>query len=173
MVGIKLDIDEQGPVSRRDGPCHRVHVAVVAHGHAFAPERFGNLPVGTPATQLPAPQPNNTFLSAFGQPTRQSSCTCERQGQPSLTQALQLSNSQTVESRLKSGGGKFLQEMAAQKKTDEEIIAHLYLAALCRYPNQIEITKAKAYLTASTDRGSGIEDIAWSVLNLREFVFRH
>jgi hypothetical protein len=137
------------------------------------PERFGNLPVGTPATQLPAPQPNNTFLSAFGQPTRQSSCACERQGQPSLTQALQLSNSQTVESRLKNGGGKFLKDMAAQKKTDEEIIAHLYLAALCRYPKEIELTKAKAYLAASADRGSGIEDIAWSVLNLREFVFRH
>jgi hypothetical protein len=137
------------------------------------PERFGNLPIGTPATQLPAPQPNNTFLSAFGQPTRQSSCACERQGQPSLTQALQLSNSQTVESRLKNGGGKFLKDMAAQKKTDEEMISHLYLAALCRYPKEIELTKAKAYLAASADRGSGIEDIAWSVLNLREFVFRH
>jgi len=137
------------------------------------PERFGNLPVGTPATQLPAPQPNNTFLSAFGQPTRQSSCACERQGQPSLTQALQLSNSQTVESRLKNGGGKFLTDMASQKKTDEEIITHLYLAALCRYPKEIELTKAKAYLANSTGRGSGIEDIAWSVLNLREFVFRH
>ena len=137
------------------------------------PERFGNLPVGTPATQLPAPQPNNTFLSAFGQPTRQSSCACERQGQPSLTQALQLSNSQTVESRLKNGGGKFLKDMAAQNKTDEEIIAHLYLAALCRYPKEIELNKAKTYLAASADRASGIEDIAWSVLNLREFVFRH
>jgi len=138
-----------------------------------SPERFGNLPIGTPATQLPAPQPNNTFLSAFGQPTRQSSCACERQGQPSLTQALQLSNSQTVESRLKNGGGKFLKEMAAQNKSDEEIITHLYLAALCRYPGEVELAKAKAYLSGRADRDSGIEDIAWSVLNLREFVFRH
>ncbi len=137
------------------------------------PERFGNLPVGTPATQLPAPQPGNAFLSAFGQPTRQSSCACERQGQPSLTQALQLSNSQTVESRLKNGGGKFLKDMAEQKKTDEEIITHLYLAALCRFPKEIELTKAAAYLAASADRGSAMEDLAWSVLNLREFVFRH
>jgi hypothetical protein len=137
------------------------------------PERFGNLPVGTPATQLPAPQPGNTFLSAFGQPTRQSSCACERQGQPSLTQALQLSNSQTVESRLKNGGGKFLKDMAEQKKTDEEIITHLYLAALCRFPTEIELTKAAAYIAASADRGSAMEDLAWSVLNLREFVFRH
>jgi hypothetical protein len=137
------------------------------------PERFGNLPLGTPATQLPAPQPNNTFLSAFGQPARQSSCACERQGQPSLTQALQLSNSQTVESRLKNGGGKFLKDLASQKKTDEEIVTHLYLAALCRYPGETELSKSLAHLKGSPDRDAAIEDIAWSVLNLREFVFRH
>jgi hypothetical protein len=90
-----------------------------------------------------------------------------------LTQALQLSNSQTVESRLQNGGGKFLKELAAQKKTDQEIVTHLYLAALCRYPKDAELAKALAHLAASTDRASGIEDVAWSVLNLREFVFRH
>ena len=40
-------------------------------------------------------------------------------------------------------------------------------------PKEIELTKAKAYLTARTDRGAALEDIAWTVLNLREFVFRH
>ena len=137
------------------------------------PERFGNMPLGTPATQLPAPQPNNTFLVAFGQPARQSSCACERQNQPSLTQALQLSNSQTVETRLKNGGGQFIRSLTAQNKSDTEILEGLYLAALCRMPKEIELTKAKAYLAARTDRGAALEDIAWTVLNLREFVFRH
>ncbi len=137
------------------------------------PERFGNLPVGTPATQLPAPQPANAFLTAFGQPSRQSSCACERQGQPSLTQALQLSNSQTVEARLKNGGGEFLRNLAAAQKSPAEIVTHLYLSALCREPTAVELEKAAAYLSMHSDPGAALEDLAWSVLNLREFVFRH
>ena len=137
------------------------------------PEKFGNLPLGTPATQLPAPQPNNPFLVAFGQPTRQSSCACERQNQPSLTQALQLSNSQTVETRLKNGGGKFVRSLVEQTKNNDEIIEKLYLAALCRRPREIELQRAKEFIAARNDRNTSLEDIAWSVLNFREFVFRH
>jgi hypothetical protein len=137
------------------------------------PERFGNLPLGTPATELPAPQPGNTFLVAFGEPTRQSSCACERQSQPSLTEALQLSNSQTIEARLKNGGGPFLRALTAQKKSDDEIVRELYLAALCRQPREIELQHARDYIAAHGDHPAALEDIAWSVLNLREFVFRH
>jgi hypothetical protein len=137
------------------------------------PEKFGNLPLGTPATELPAPQPNNAFLVAFGQPIRQSSCACERQNQPSLTQALQLSNSQTVETRLKNGGGKFVRSLVEQTKNDDEIIEKLYLAALCRRPKEIELQRAKEFIAARNDRNTSLEDIAWSVLNFREFVFRH
>jgi hypothetical protein len=110
---------------------------------------------------------------AFGQPSRQSSCTCERQSQPSLTQALQLSNSQTVENRLKNGGGQFVQSLVQQTKSDDEIIEKLYLAALCRRPKEIELQRAKQFIAARPDRGTSLEDVAWSILNLREFVFRH
>jgi len=137
------------------------------------PERYGNLPLGTPATQLPAPQPGNAFLVAFGEPTRQSSCACERQSQPSLAQALQLSNSQTVETRLKNGGGQFIRGLTSQKKSDAEIIDELYLAALCRHPRDSELKNTEDYIGRSQDRAAALEDIAWSILNLREFAFRH
>ena len=137
------------------------------------PERFGRLPLGTMATELPAPQPTNAFLVAFGQPARQSSCACERQSLPSLTQALQLANSQTVESRLQNGGGAFLRALAAQKKTDEEIVTQMYLAALCRPPSEIELRKAAGYLAGRADRVEALQDFVWTLLNLREFVFRH
>ena len=136
------------------------------------PERFGSLPPGTPATQLPAPQPNNLFLVAFGQPARQSSCACERQNQPSLTQALQLSNSQTVESRLKNGGGVLIKKWIAEGKDDPSILSDLYLAALCREPSDAERERTKAYIASQPDRVTAIEDIVWSILNLREFIFR-
>jgi len=137
------------------------------------PERYGNLPVGTKATELPEPQPGNAFLVAFGEPMRQSSCACERQSQPSLTEALQLSNGQVVETRLNNGVGQLIPAAVAQKKSDDEILEELYLAALCRRPREIEQQRAKAYIAAHPDRTAALEDIAWSVLNLREFVFRH
>ena len=40
-------------------------------------------------------------------------------------------------------------------------------------PKEVELTKAKGYLASRSDRGAALEDIAWTVLNLREFVFRH
>jgi hypothetical protein len=136
------------------------------------PERFGSLPQGTPATQLPAPQPNNLFLVAFGQPGRQSSCACERQSQPSLTQALQLSNSQTVENRLKSGGGAMIQKLLSEKKSDAALVSDLYIAALCREPSETERSHALAYLSSQSERTTALEDLVWSILNLREFIFR-
>jgi hypothetical protein len=136
------------------------------------PERFGSLPVGTPATQLPAPQPNNLFLVAFGQPARQSSCACERQNQPSLTQALQLSNSQTVESRLKNGGGALIKKWISEGKDDHAILSDLYLAALCREPSDVEREKTSSYIASQPDRATALEDVVWSILNLREFIFR-
>lgn len=136
------------------------------------PERFGSLPVGTPATQLPAPQPNNLFLVAFGQPARQSSCACERQNQPSLTQALQLSNSQTVESRLKNGGGALIKKWISEGKDDPAILSDLYMAALCREPSDVEREKTSSYIASQSDRATALEDVVWSVLNLREFIFR-
>ncbi|MEI6233378.1 MAG: DUF1553 domain-containing protein [Planctomycetota bacterium] len=136
------------------------------------PEKFGNLPTGTRATETPAPQMNNQFLVAFGQPARQSSCACERQSQPSLTQALQLSNSQTVHQRLQSASS-VAKRLVEQKKSDDDIITELYLTALCRLPRPDELKKTKDYIQSKPDRMAAVEDIAWTILNLREFVFRH
>lgn len=137
-----------------------------------SPEKFGNLPAGTLATETPAPQMNNPFLVAFGQPARQSSCACERQSQPSLTQALQLSNSATVHQRLQNVSN-VANRLLSEKKNDAEIVTELYLAALCRYPREEELKKTTEYIRAKPDRTAAVEDVAWTILNLREFVFRH
>ncbi len=49
------------------------------------------------ATQRPLPQ-HSGFLTAFGQPARTTACQCERLGEPTLEQALQLLNGPTVQS---------------------------------------------------------------------------
>ena len=62
-------------------------------------ERFGGVPEGTLATQMPTP-PRVEFLEAFGQPKRETACQCERGSEPSLAQALQLLNGPAVQGRL-------------------------------------------------------------------------
>lgn len=136
------------------------------------PERYASLPQGTPATQLPAPQPSNLFLVAFGQPPRQSSCACERQNQPNLTQALQLSNSQTVENRLRNGESTFIKKLLTSNKPDEALLSDLYMAALCREPSTAERKHALDYLARHPGRAQALSDVVWSLLNLREFIFR-
>jgi hypothetical protein len=55
---------------------------------------------------------------------------------------------------------------------DRQLIVELYLAALCREPSADELSAALAHVAAG-DRRSGLEDIFWAILNLKEFLFQH
>ena len=136
------------------------------------PERFGNLPAGTLATQLPAPEPGNAFLGVFGQPPRTTACACERPSAPQLAQALQLFNGPLIHGKLQSKDNRLRRALTAGK-TDAEIITELYLTALCRPPKPPELATATKHLTAQPDRERALEDIAWSLLNVNEFLFQH
>ena len=63
--------------------------------------------------------------------------------------------------------------MIADKKTDEEIIGQLYLAAYCRRPSAAEIETAMNHIKAKGDRVQALEDIGWAILNTNEFLFQH
>ena len=136
------------------------------------PETFANLPPGTLATQLPAPEANNAFLSTFGQPPRQTACACERPTTTHLGQALQLFNGPLLHGKLQSANNQWRKQIAEGRK-DGEIIADLYRAALCRPPTDSELATATRYVAGRADRGAAMADVAWSVLNLNEFLFQH
>src|SRR5262249_15792487 len=53
-------------------------------------------PLGTRALQLPDTLVVSHFLDSFGRPERGQTCSCERQQDSSVTQALHLSNGQTL-----------------------------------------------------------------------------
>ena len=136
------------------------------------PERFGSLPVGTLATQLPAPEPGNAFLGVFGQPQRTSACACERPSAPQLAQALQLFNGPLIHGKLQARENRFRRELA-KGKPDADIITDLYLAALCRPPKADELATAMQHVTSKPDRERALEDIGWALLNMNEFLFQH
>jgi hypothetical protein len=136
------------------------------------PESFPGLPPGTKATQLPSPDVPHDFLKAFGQPERQTACACERISESNLTQALQLFNGPLVHAKLQHGENRF-RRLAAEGKSNEEIITRLYLAALCRRPTEQELEVAAAHVAGKEDRLKALEDVCWAILNTNEFLFQH
>jgi hypothetical protein len=57
-------------------------------------------------------------------------------------------------------------------RADGEIVEELYLAALCRAPGEKERAAALALLARAKDRRAVLEDLAWGLLNAKEFLLR-
>ena len=90
-----------------------------------------------------------------------------------MTQVLHLYNGDTLNSKLQSGENAIA---AALKKmmTSKEIIQRLYLSAIGRYATEEEVTRLSEIIDAEVpegDRRIVLEDLYWSVLTSREFLF--
>lgn len=135
-------------------------------------EKFEGLPLGARAVQVADAQSGSYFLSAFGRPQRLSACTCERRDEPTLSQALHLINGATLSAKIADPNGRLARLLSAQTPP-ETVIEEWYLAALCRMPTETERTALLAACRDAGDPRQALEDIAWAVLNSREFVFNH
>lgn len=122
------------------------------------------------ATQRPYPE-ESRFTSTFGQPARQTACTCERQNAPTLLQALELLNGGTV--------SKMTQDAVSRYATfdDKRMVEELYLSGFCRFPTSQESSAALSYLQSAEASVKGSSerriDLAWSIINSPEFLFQH
>jgi len=137
------------------------------------PEAFSGLPAGMKATELPAPDlAKHDFLKIFGQPERQSVCSCERTSDSNLGMAIQFFNGPLIYGKLRDEKNRFRKLMAAGR-SHEDIIRELYLAGVCRSPSQKELEASLAHIASKKDDVVALEDIAWAVLNTNEFLFQH
>src|SRR5579871_1470351 len=148
------------------------------------PTEFPDTPKGTRALQLRDSQVASYFLTAFGRPEREKTCACERQQEPNVAQALNLSNGDTVNNKLRASYGT-IDRLLNANATDAQVLDQLYLAALCRPPTATERQKALAILAEAapaanvpapeqrTARRAILEDLFWAVLTDREFLFNH
>jgi hypothetical protein len=137
----------------------------------------GDYPLGTRALQLPDTQLVSLFLDAFGRPERGQTCSCERQQEASVTQALHLNNGQTLNDKLRDTKSR-VAEWAAEKISDAEAIRRVFMLALSRPPTAAEGARlGKLMADAAHDpqmtRREALEDLFWSVLTGREFLFNH
>jgi hypothetical protein len=118
------------------------------------------------ATEAPFPA-SSEFMSAFGQPDRTSACTCERQSAPTLIQALELLNGPMAYAMAQRAGEYY------SKESDGVLVDDLYLTALSRHPSGREKSISLSYLKRAESRKAGVTDLAWTIVNMREFLFQH
>jgi hypothetical protein len=113
------------------------------------------------------------FLTAFGKPERLLACECERSNETTLKQAFTLIGGEGLNELLTRDTNR-LADLAGSDKPAEQIVDELYWTALSRPPTPDELAAAESLLTsAGEDRLEALEDLAWALLNSKEFVFRH
>lgn len=136
------------------------------------PEEFNGWPPGYRAIQIWDNKLPSTFMEVFGRPSRQTVCSCERGSDSSIAQALHLLNSETIAAKLKSGSGTCA-KLSASALSDSEVIDELYLMTLSRQPSHDERQLMLPAFSMSGSRQNAVEDVLWTLLNSREFVFNH
>ncbi|UUO09122.1 DUF1553 domain-containing protein [Blastopirellula sp. J2-11] len=139
-----------------------------------APSTFQGFDAGTRAMQLPDASVQSDFLATFGRPERLITCECERSDEPSMTQALHLYNGETLLKKLGAKDSRSRQ-LATSDKSAAEIIEEAYLATLCRFPTtaETEAISAEFEQLQAEDRQELVDDLFWSLLTSKEFLFNH
>lgn len=136
------------------------------------PEKFGGSPPGTRAIQLWDSKVNHYFLKLYGRPLRQTACECERIVEPSVSQVLHLLNSPEIHAKLTHERGS-VAKWVREKKSDAELVEEIYLTFYSRLPNEAERKTSLDLLQRSAEqRRPAAEDLAWTLMNTLEFVFK-
>ncbi len=130
-------------------------------------------PKGTRALQLYDSAVNSYFLTAFGRNERAITCECERSDEPSMVQVLHISNGDTINQKLQTADNAVDRLLANSPRT-YALIETIYLASLSRYPTDREMAQLLDILNdTQADRRIVVEDLFWSILSSREFLFNH
>lgn len=147
-----------------------------------SPIAFGGHAAGLRAGQLPGVHklrdrdrgltPGDRFLRTFGKPQRLLGCECERSAETTLNQALSLVSDASLQERIARPGNR-IDRLAKSGLTSREIVDELYWTMLSRPASSDELQAATQALDAATDRGETLQDLAWALLNAKEFLFRH
>lgn len=134
-------------------------------------DKFPGLPVGARAVQIADGNTATYFLTTFGRASRETVCSCEVKMEPNLSQALHLLNGDTTNAKIQQGG--LIAARLKEGKTPPEIITELYLRCFSRVPNDQELASLVAIVGEQQNSQESLEDVFWSMLNSREFLFNH
>jgi hypothetical protein len=136
------------------------------------PETFRDFPAIKSAVELPTERVDSDFLDIFGRSPRDTVCECEASRDPSLPQVLFLMYSPELQTKLSHPSGTAAR-LAKSGKPTREIVEELFLLTLSRFPTKAETADAVALIEGvpPPKRQVLLEDLLWTLINSREFLF--
>lgn len=137
------------------------------------------VPAGTRLAQLaegkkhyrPLTASVDRFAASFGKPPRLIASDCERSNETAIPQVFQLISGPLIQQLLTRKDNAL--EKVLSSGSDATTIDELFWDALSRPPGDAERERCTTYLAAGKDRRRAIEDVAWALINSKEFIFRH
>ena len=137
-----------------------------------AKTKFNGVASSARAVDLPHENFGSHFLDTFDRPRRVTGCECERSSGATLAQVLTLANSDEIESKIADGQG-VIARLIKDQTPHDEIVDELYLGSLSRFPTAVEKTKTKYFVDSIENKSEAYQDLLWTLLNSREFMFNH
>jgi hypothetical protein len=137
------------------------------------PEPFTFIPEENRSIELADGSITSQFLEMFGRPSRDTGLYSERNNEPTGAQRLHLLNSTHVQNKIeRSSRLKNLSRTAKGKRP--MLINMIYLSILSRFPTQAEFAAADRYFqTKGISSQQATSDLAWALINTKEFLYRH
>lgn len=137
------------------------------------PEPFTFIPSYLRAYQLADGSITSPFLELFGRPTRDTGLESERGLDSTARQRLHLLNSSQMQRKIERSA--IVREWVNRSRNDDgRLVELIYLGVLSRRPTTEESDVARRYIKATKEgRTAAAVDLAWALVNGREFLFRH
>lgn len=133
-------------------------------------ETYGKLTPGTRAVEVADSQTESYLLDVCGRCLRDASCDAPNPASGGVRQVLHFLNGPAINAKLAAEGGR-LSRLRKENAPPERIVEEYYLAALTRPPSGPERDYWLTRIAKAADPAAAVEDLIWSLLNSRAFIF--
>jgi hypothetical protein len=135
------------------------------------PEPYTFIPGNLRSIALPDGSITSPFLEMFGRPPRDTGLESERNNRITAAQKLTLLNSTVMQKKIETS--RMIEFQASPNRTQADIATGMYLGILSRFPTAAETKMAADYFQSGISKRQAAVDLAWTLMNSTEFLYRH